>query len=426
MNRTVSGATILHDLDNLARFSVPTSKGGVTRLPWTYEDEQVVLLLTDTLTALGLQVSRDAANNLWAVWDVDADRSIVMGSHRDSVPNGGRFDGALGVIGAVRVIQQLKADHYRPRHNIELVAWNDEEGARFGTTLFGSRIYSGATQVAQFADKIDRQGISLAEAALHAGYRVEKMEATKNLSRMAAYLELHIEQGPILERNHCHIGVVSGINVQFRERCTIQGIRVHAAYSGSDRVDPIFATAEVWHNLMTTINQANHGYPYPRIAATVGQVDVHSHLINAVPPDIIWTLDLRSEDASLAQEVLEMVHADVGRIAQRAGFHAEITSVDDHAVLAGTRDPSQPIEFDSVLQALVSDAARDGGYSFQRMASWAGHDAMALAPRVPTAMIFVPSHKGLSHTPEEWTDPTDLEAGVDVLLKTVLKADALA
>ena len=100
--------------------------------------------------------------------------------------------------------------------------------------------------------------------------------------------------------------------------------------------------------------------------------------------------------------------------------------MDDHAVLAGTRDPSQPIEFDSVLQALVSDAARDGGYSFQRMASWAGHDAMALAPRVPTAMIFVPSHKGLSHTPEEWTDPTDLEAGVDVLLKTVLKADALA
>ncbi|WP_028962635.1 Zn-dependent hydrolase [Sulfobacillus thermosulfidooxidans] len=422
MKADVSGSDILRDLDYLAQFSATNGQHGVTRLPWTSFDRDVVAVLQSRCEDLGMRVHLDAVNNLWAVWDVGASSSIVMGSHRDSVPRGGRFDGIFGVVGALETVQQLKAHHYRPRHNIEIVAWNDEEGARFGTTLFGSRIYTGAIQAVQWADKRDRDNISLAEAASMAGYPLEQM-FSNDLSRIAAYLEMHIEQGPWLDRNQCSIGVVSGVNVQFRERITLHGIRVHAAYSASDRSDPVFATASVWHHLHTLIGDANRGYLIPRVVATIGQIDVHSHLINAVPPEIVWSVDVRSSDANLAQDILEMLHRDLKFIGQQKGFACDIQPLDTHADLAGISDASRPIEFDQTLQAIITEATNQRGYSFQVLPSWAGHDAMALAPRVPTAMIFVPSVDGLSHTPEEWTHPDDLAKGIDVLLNTMLMVD---
>ncbi len=417
------GIDIQHSLDYLARFSLTSSKAGVSRLPWTLEDAKAVESLKDVLTEMGLNVSVDSANNLWGVWDVGANKSIVIGSHRDSVPNGGTLDGALGVMGAIEVIRQLKATHYKPHHNIEVVAWNDEEGARFGTTLFGSRIYTGAVSPSSLGNKKDGQSISIDKAISNVmGYGLDEMIPC-NLSRILAYIELHIEQGPILELNNCQIGVVSRVNAQFRKRISVHGVRVHGAYSGFDRIDPIFGSAQIWSYLQSLIEQSNEDSYYPQVVATIGQIDVASHLINAVPPDITWSLDIRSNEVALAQEVISELESYIDNLSKKVGFLTEIEKIDDHAVLAGVSDVSRPIVFDAQLQNIICQAAKDNHYSYQIMPSWAGHDAMAMAPRVPTAMIFVPSHKGLSHTPEEWTAPEELARGVDVLRDSVVNTD---
>ncbi|MCY0881320.1 MAG: Zn-dependent hydrolase [Firmicutes bacterium] len=415
---------LFRELQALAQFSQPAPPGGVTRLPWTAEDRAAREALEQSLRDLGLRVTTDSANNLWACWDVGAADSIVIGSHRDSVPSGGRFDGALGIVGGLAVVRELKKRRYRPHHNIEWVAWNDEEGARFGTTLFGSRVYTGAASATVLGKKEDRQNIALHAAARAAGFAVEEMRPADDLQRIRAYFELHIEQGPILEQEHCAIGIVSQINVQYRERITLRGIRVHAAYAGRDRADPIFATARVMGRLQEFLDRMNADRPYPTVTATIGQIDVASHLINAVPPDITWSLDVRADEARVARQALQCVHEEIAAIAQREGFAAQIDEVDSHAVLAGIAETAQEIGFDAALKEMIQTSAHELGYAAQIMPSWAGHDAMAMAPRVPSAMIFVPSHQGLSHTPEEWTDPENLAQGVDVLLAAVLKADS--
>jgi len=181
--------------------------------------------------------------------------------------------------------------------------------------------------------------------------------------------------------------VVTGINAQFRERITVAGVRVHAAYSDHDRSDPIFATGRVWTQLKERLDRLNQGRQVPRITATIGQIDVASHLINAVPPEITWSVDVRADDAALAQDFLKTMHEDLAGIGQEQGFGCRHVPVDTHADLAGTNDASQLVLFDETLQAMIQTSAVGLGYSVQPMASWAGHDAMALAPRVPSAMI---------------------------------------
>ncbi|MGC8488591.1 MAG: hydantoinase/carbamoylase family amidase, partial [Clostridia bacterium] len=238
------------DLRHLGTFTLAgEGAGAVSRLPWTPEDRGALLWLREQMGALGLTTSIDPLGNLWGVWEVGAGQSLVIGSHRDSVPKGGAFDGALGVMAALEVVRTLRSAGYHLRHNLEVVAWNDEEGARFGTTLFGSRMYVGALETAALEELRDPAGVSLRDAVWQAGFTLDQMRATTTLDRVAAYVELHVEQGPILEREDQEIGVVTGVGGIIQERITLSGTRVHAAYSGGDRQDPVLAAAQALNRL---------------------------------------------------------------------------------------------------------------------------------------------------------------------------------
>ncbi|MCL8209130.1 MAG: Zn-dependent hydrolase [Actinomycetia bacterium] len=420
----VDGSRLLASLRHLATFSRPGPSGAVTRLPWTPEDAAAVRYLAEGLRAAGLHVRQDAIGNLWGTWDVSAPRTIILGSHRDSVPAGGAFDGALGVVAALEVVRRLRETGYRPRHNLEVVAWNDEEGARFGTTLFGSRVFVGALDPRRVADRVDADGVSLGEAAARHGFPVERMLPASDLGHVAAYLELHIEQGPLLEREGRTIGVVSGIGAIYQRRITLRGTRLHAAYSGTDRHDPVLVASGALAALDEAVRAANAGREEARVGATVGMWRPSSELINVVPEEVRFTVDLRGPDPAVVLPILDGFVAEVERLASAAGVEVLLEAVNDHTTLAGGGDPTRPLLFDAALGERVNQAAGERRLPRRAIFSWAGHDAMAMAPRVPTAMIFVPSRRGLSHTAMEYTVDDDVVHGADVLLATLLAVDA--
>ena len=420
----VDRSRLLSSLKRLATFSRPGPPGAVTRLPWTAEDAEAVRYLTEGLKAAGLAVRQDSIGNLWGTWDVGAPRTIILGSHRDSVPAGGAFDGAVGVVAAIEVVRRLRESGYRPRHNLEVVAWNDEEGARFGTTLFGSRVFVGALDPRSVADRADAEGTTLAAAARAYGFDVDRMAPAGDLGHVAAYLELHIEQGPLLEREGRTIGVVSGIGAIYQRRVTVRGTRLHAAYSGTDRHDPVLVAAGALNTLDEAVRAANQGRDEAVVGATVGKWHATSDLINVVPEAVAFTVDLRGPEPSVVQAVFHHFAEALTHLGERAGVEVLVEPVNDHTTLAGGGDPDRPLLFDTALGERIDQAAVERGLSRRAIFSWAGHDAIAMAPRVPTAMIFVPSHRGLSHTALEYTVDDDVVHGADVLLSTLLALDA--
>lgn len=420
---SVNSHRLVTSLRQLATFTVPGPAGSVTRLPWTAEDKGAVDWLQGAMENAGLICHVDPIGNLWGIWDVDASSSIVLGSHRDSVPTGGQFDGALGVIGALEVLIRLKESGYRPTHNLEMVAWNDEEGARFGTTLFGSRVYVGALDPRSVRQYRDKSGMTLQEAVNGVGLSLDAMKASDKLERMASYLELHIEQGPILEREGRSIGIVNGVGGLFQWRVTLTGTRLHAAYSGIDRLDPVLQASRLLSQLQDQVRMINAHAEWAKVGATVGMVELSSHLINVVPEQLSFTLDLRGPEPSVPLAVFEAVERELQAIQTHTGLSYEVVALNDHTTLAGSTDRLHPVAFDAALGDMIDDAAAEAGYEARPIMSWAGHDAMAMAPRVPTAMIFVPSYRGLSHTPTEYTSDDDAIRGANTLLKTVLRVD---
>ena len=411
-------------LRHFSTFSEPAPQAGaVSRLPWTAEDRRALTWLEQEMAELGLATSVDPLGNLWGRWDAGADTSLVMGSHRDSVPRGGAFDGALGVLAALEVVRVLRRAGYRPQHNIEVVAWNDEEGARFGTTLFGSRLYVGALGRDQIDRAVDSRGRSLAEAVRHAGFSLEDMRPTTSLQRIHAYLELHIEQGPILEREDCQIGVVTGVGGIVQIQVTLTGTRLHAAYSGADRHDPVLVAGLALQHLDSLQRAVNGDDSQARVGITVGRLAATSSLINVVPAAMSFTVDVRSPDPRLALDLLRDFEAELQANAADRGVRAEVRAVNDHTTLAGAGRREEPIAFDSRLRAHIRAVTADLHYTARDLPSWAGHDAMALAPRVPSAMIFVPSAAGISHAPGEYTSDGDAARGANVLLHTLTAVD---
>lgn len=419
----IDGQRLNQSVQQLSAFSQGGTQSGVTRLPWTPEDRSAVSWLAERFQEVGCRPRLDSIGNLWAEWDVGSPSSLVMGSHRDSVPLGGAFDGALGVLAAIEVLRTLRSSGYKPSHNIEAVAWNDEEGARFGTTTFGSRAYVGAVSPLDVAHLQDTAGVTFRRAAELAGFPVENMRASTRLSRIRGYLELHIEQGPILERESRQIGVVEGIGALLQVEVEVTGLRLHAAYSGSDRQDPVLTAATALHELRSMVQEANRGTDHARVGVTVGRGSASSHLINVVPEKYRLAVDLRGPEPETVLGVLKGFQDALDESCRQNNTSYNLRFVNDHTTLSGGGTRERTIAFNRSLTGLVRDVAADLGYTWRSMPSWAGHDAMAMAPRVPTAMIFVPSARGLSHTASEFTLEQDVERGANVLLHALVAAD---
>jgi allantoate deiminase len=385
-------------MNELAR--IGGGETSVSRLGLSADEQRARDLVGAWLSARGAVVRRDAAANLLARFGGDG-KVILVGSHLDSVPEGGRFDGALGVLCAVEAVESLIDDEVRLRRPIEIVAWADEEGARFGVGLFGSAAMFGRLAPG-IGDRRDRDGVSIAEALRALGERGDPAAARRDLAELAAYLELHIEQGPRLERAALPLGVVSDIVGIYHARVTVRGRADHAgATVMTARADALAATSEI----VLAVERIARGRPDS--VGTVGEIAVRPGAKNVVPGECVFSLDLRAarDHDGLVREVL----ASVTVIARSRGVE---TSVDELARVPVT-------SLDPKIRDILKRATRSVGIDAPELVSGAGHDAQNPAlSGVPTGMIFVRSTGG-SHTPREFASVDDAALGAQALANAI-------
>lgn len=372
----------------------------VSRLGLSSDEQQARELVAGWLAARGATVRRDAAANLYARFPGQGE-TILVGSHLDSVPEGGRFDGALGVLCAVEAIESLVDANVKLRRPVEVVAWADEEGARFGVGLFGSTAAFGRL-ARGVAERRDRDGISIAEALRALGEQGDPAAAVREPKEIAAYLELHIEQGPRLETAGLPLGIVSDIVGIYHARVTIRGRADHAgATVMTARADALAAASEVVLAVEQIAGERSNA------VGTVGEIAVRPGAKNVVPGECVFSLDLRAarDHDGLVQEVLGVVT----RIANARGL---AVTVDDLA-----RVPATPL--DHRIRDILKRAAGSVGVDAPELVSGAGHDAqMPALSGVPTGMIFVRSTGG-SHTPRESATIDDAALGAQALANAI-------
>jgi len=376
------------------------SSTSVSRLGLSADEQRARDLVSGWLAARGAQVRRDAAANLFARFAGEGE-AILVGSHLDSVPEGGRFDGALGVLCAVEAVESLIEAKLKLRRPIEVVAWADEEGARFGVGLFGSTAAFGRL-ARGVGDRRDRDGVSIAEALRALGERGDPAAARRDPKELAAYVELHIEQGPRLETAGLPLAVVSDIVGIYHARVAIRGRADHAgATVMAARADALAAAAQI----VLSVERIARGRTDS--VGTVGEIAVRPGAKNVVPGECVFSLDLRAarDHDGLVREVL----AEVTQIASTRGVDV---SIDDLARVPVTR-------LDPKIRDVLKRATKSVGVDAPELVSGAGHDAQNPAlSGVPTGMIFVRSTGG-SHTPREFASIDDAALGAQALANAI-------
>jgi allantoate deiminase len=394
-------SALADDLESAARFGA--HDGGVTRLAWTPELLEAYAWLAARARELGLEADVDGAGNLVARWQAGEAKAAVVGSHLDTVPQGGHYDGTLGVLAGLHAIGLLRERGFEPRRPIWLVSFMDEEGARFGTALFGSRAFAG-DDVAGLLEREDADGVSLREAIAVAGLDAARVTDARRIDEVETYLELHIEQGPVLERAGADIGIVTAIVGLIGYRVRLTGEANHAGTTPMElRRDALAGAARVVLALRDEARRREG------MTANVGRIAVEPGASNAVPGICEFTIDVRASSAAGLAEAEAFVRETLDRVA------------DDEALELDVHETYRldAVELDRGLADVLEDAARAEGASTLRLPSGAGHDAMVIAPHVPTAMVFVPSRGGISHSPREFTPPEQCELGARVLARAL-------
>ena len=401
----VDGQRALANLRRLATFGA-TPDGGTTRLAFSDEDLAARAFVTELMESAGLSVSTDDVGNLIgrrAGSNVNLP-PIMLGSHIDTVPAGGSFDGQVGSIGALEVAQPLAAHGITTRHPLEFVIFQNEEGGKTG-----SRALIGIVEPREL-DVVTASGYSIGEGIRILGGDPTRLAAAERDPRsIAAYLELHIEQGAILHRQRIDIGVVEGIVGIKRWDVTFEGFANHAGTTPMNaRRDALLAAArfiDAVHDVASTTPG--------RQVATVGRIAESPGAPNVIPGLVTVSLEIRDLEMGVVDAVFEAIRARAIAIASATG-----TSVGCERFYVSHEAPTDP-----QIRALVTEAAEDLGLSNLAMPSGAGHDAQSIAVLAPIGMIFVPSIDGISHSPRERSAPDAIVAGVNVLLHTLLKLD---
>lgn len=393
------------DLEDLGEIG-QTPEGGVWRSSFSEADLQARRWYLQRLQEAGLQHWVDAAGNIYARLGAGSP-TVIAGSHIDSVPNGGRFDGALGVMAAFECLRIIKDSGIGPKLPIEAVAFTDEEG-RFGGFV-GSYALIGNLPYEEVLRRRDLRQVPLAEAMRNVGLDPEKISgARRDPKDIKAYLELHIEQGPILESLNVPIGVVQGIVAGSRTWITFRGRADHAGTTPmSMRQDAFLGAADFGLRARELVLSEGSG----STVGTIGAVELKPGASNIVPESAFLTLDLRDISWDLLQRLLERTRTIAHEVAEKWGLEVTVERM----------RVSEPAQMSSQLQEIIEETARDLGLKTHRMNSGAGHDAQVLAKITPAGMIFVPSRQGRSHSPAEHTDWHHIENGANVLLHALLR-----
>ncbi len=403
-NLRIDGPRLWATILETARFGA-TPAGGLNRLTLSPEDGQVRDWFRDACTAAGLEVGVDALGTQYALRrGRDATRlPVAFGSHLDTQPTGGRFDGILGVLAGLEAMRALNDSGVETEAPLLLVNWTNEEGSRFAPAMMASAAYAGDFTTEEILDKTDAAGISVGKALDAIGYRGEEAVGAR---KIGAFVELHIEQGPILEAEGKTIGVVEGGQGIAWFDGTITGFEAHAGTTPMPRRrDALLGLAEV--ALAVERIALAHA---PTAVATIGEATVGAPSRNVVPGVVRFTLDMRDPRSTVLDALESELRTNLSEIADRRKLSIDLTRI----------WRKEPVPFDAGVIAAVDAAAEGLGLSRRRMVSGAGHDACNLAGQVPTAMIFVPCKDGVSHNESESATPSDCAAGADVLLQTVL------
>ena len=402
-----NGARLWQRLMTLAAIGA-TPKGGVCRIALTELDRQGRQLFRQWATELGCTLRQDAIGNLFAR-RAGLDESlpaVATGSHIDTQPTGGRFDGTYGVLAGLEVLATLNDAAVQTLAPLEVCVWTNEEGTRFVPVMMGSGVYAGAFTLAHALAARDTEGISVQEALAATGQAGPAPACVADgAPRFGAYFEAHIEQGPVLEDAGLPIGVVTGALGQRWYDVTVQGQEAHAGPTPMRlRRDALLPATRLMQHV-NAIAMAEQ----PDGRGTVGQVLVHPNSRNVIPGQVRFTVDFRhADDAGLTRMQAALMAAVAAE--QRSGIEITLQQVVYY--------PPQP--FDAELVALVRQGAVRHGLPHQNIVSGAGHDAVYVARTAPAAMIFVPCKDGISHNEIEDADPAHLEAGANVLLHAML------
>ncbi|MED3979052.1 Zn-dependent hydrolase [Priestia megaterium] len=400
----VNGERLKNTLERFADYG-RTPNNGVTRLALSEEDRLARDYFCSCCRDLGMDIKIDDLGCIYATLEGLEDKPpVVIGSHMDSVKKGGRFDGILGVVAGLELVRTLVEHNIKPKVPIMIVNFTNEEGARFEPSMMASGILSGKFQKDVMMKKTDVDGVTFEQALQSCGY---EGDTSNRLTEASAFVELHIEQGPILEREAKSIGVVECVLGMVCYEIEVTGESDHAGTTPMDmRKDALFAT----NNL---IAEARHelGRLDSNLVYTMGRMNVLPNIHTVIPNKVIFSLEARHTDEDVIASVEKIIQSLPDQVELLEGCEVRVTKL-------WGRDT---VWFDKTVCDEVEESVRSLGYSYKRMVSGAGHDAQFLASYIPTAMIFIPSVNGKSHCEEEFTPWEECEKGVNVLLETVIK-----
>lgn len=408
----VKAERIKKDIEALAQFT-STPGFGVTRLPFTLEDEAAKEYIKKQMLEAGLKVTEDGAGTIIGrmASDVCNAPAIMVGSHYDSVRNGGAFDGTAGLVAAIEAARVLRSEKVKLKYPVEIVAMNDEEGVRFGTGMFSSRAIVGELTEDELDTVKDENQMTVRQAMQSIGIMPELDKAARKKEEIKAFLELHIEQGPLLEKNSKEIGIVNGIVGLAAYKISIKGRAGHAGTTPMHlRADALLAASEVISFISSAAAAISN-----EMVATVGEINVSPNAANVIPGKVEFTVDARSAEEYDIDHFFCELSTKLEQLEKNTGISTQIK----------TTFYCKPVILSERVKTAIEKETEELGLSFQFINSGAGHDSMVLADFADTGMIFVPSRNGISHTPEEWTDYEAIQRGAEVLLNTIINLGAI-
>ncbi|ALC88936.1 allantoate amidohydrolase [Bacillus sp. FJAT-18017] len=377
-------------------------EGGVSRLLYSKEWVEGQNALKEWMENEDLEVHFDEVGNLFGTLKgKNTNETVLTGSHVDTVKNGGRYDGAYGIVAGILALKYLKEQFGQPLRNIEVVSMAEEEGSRFPYTFWGSKNIVGLAKREDVETITDFDGIPFIEAMSKAGFGF-KDESIGPRNDLKSFVEVHVEQGSVLETEGKSVGVVHSIVGQRRYTVEITGEANHAGTTPMGyRKDAVFAASQMIYEIISMAKET--GDP---LVTTVGKIEAQPNIVNVVPGKAIFTIDVRHTDKEAIVSFTEKMTARINDISKEHDVETVIDMWMD----------ADPVPMDQEVVGLIEKQCKENGLNYKLMHSGAGHDSQIFAPVIPTAMLFVPSLKGISHNPMEYTKPADLAEGVKALI----------
>jgi N-carbamoyl-L-amino-acid hydrolase len=388
--------------------NIGRTDSGITRLAFSSSDREARTLLIRWMNDLHLSVNVDSAGNIFGTWGDLRTPPILIGSHIDSVPNGGMYDGCLGVTAALEVVAACKREGLHPHIPLQVVSFQMEESSRFGQATFGSKVFAGRLTAAETTEWRDHSGQTLEQCFVENGLDLAQLDTAHSHQAPQVYLELHIEQGTILREAGCAVGVVTGIAAPLRIHLTVLG---EAAHSGAalpeHRKDALMAAGRILAQVEDLVERERSW----GTVATVGLFRVLPNVMNVVPGEVEMGLDVRGINAGSRQRLARSILQVAAKVSAERKLQTQVSVVGEEV----------PVTLNEQMVDLLESSSEEEHVAHRRIVSLAGHDAMQMAAIAPTGMLLIRNVSGTSHSPKEWISPDDVAAGCKVLDRAVRK-----